>query len=185
MALPSTVSAQELGDCIGLSDRRIRQLTTSGVFAKSARNAYAFTASLQAYWAWKEAGIRGEYTESEDSSEARFERERARLTAAKADKAEIEAALLKGTVHEANAVAMVMNDMLASFRARVLSIPTKTAPLTADATTPAECLAIIKAECDSALTALADYDPRPVVDRIRKARESQPDEPEPEETKSA
>jgi len=179
MQTPEHVSTEELAAHFKLSGRRIRQLADEGILPKADRNKFPLTESIQAFLAWREREIRAEY-EAAEGAAADYERERARLTKAKADKAEIEADLLKGTVHESSAVAAVMNEMLAAFRARVLAIPTKTAPLTADCTSPVECYAIIESECHAALNELSDYDPRPVVERQRAAA-IKPEEDEPSE----
>lgn len=176
MALPDTVSTEELASLVGLSGRRIRQLADEGILPKSDRNEFKLTVSVLAFLAYREAQIRAEF-EAANPNAADYEKERARLTRSKADKAEIEADLLKGTVHESSAVAAVMNEMLASFRQRVLVIPTKTAPLTADCSSTAECYSIIEKECHEALGELADYDPRPVVERQRAAA-AKPEEDE-------
>jgi hypothetical protein len=143
-------------------------LSDEGILQKSARNQFPPIATMKAFIEWREREIRAEY-EATDCNAASYEKHRARLYKEKADKAAMENDLMRGTLHEASAIASVMNEMLAAFRQRVLAIPTKTAPLTADCTSPVECYAIIETECHQALSELADYDPRPVVERQRAA----------------
>lgn len=168
MDINEPATTRDLADILKISVRRIQQLSKDGVIPSAGRNQFILGDAIPAFNAYQESVIRAEYAEdSEDVAD--YERERARLTKAKADMAEMERNLMRGTHHEANAVASVVNEMLASFRQRVLSIPTKTAPLVADCITPSECYAIIEEECHHALRELSDYDPRPVVDRQRAA----------------
>ncbi len=171
------VNVERLAEVLNLDVRRVQMLAKEGVVVKEGRGAYALIPSVTAYIRYLQARAVGYKSEDIDDGEDgggqgsggvfNYNRERARLTRAKAEMAEIETALMKGKVHEASAVAAVCNGMLAAFRGRVLAIPTKTAPLTADTSNPVECYAIIEAECHAALSELADYDPRPVVEKIR------------------
>ncbi len=65
--------------------------------------------------------------------------ERIRLLSAQADKAEIEAALMKQDVIPAQDVADGLSVMVANMKARLVAIPSKTAPLISpDAPAPTE-----------------------------------------------
>ena len=58
-----------------------------------------------------------------DDGSAGYSEARARLTKAKADIAELDAELKKGTAHDAEAVAAVWADMIGNARAKLLSLP--------------------------------------------------------------
>lgn len=57
-----------------------------------------------------------------------YDMERARLTHHQANKTELEEKVLRGQLIHADTVAMVQTKMLSAFRAKCLSLPTKTAP---------------------------------------------------------
>lgn len=84
--------------------------------------------------------------------------ERTRLTKAQADKTELEIATMKGQLYPAPLVQTVWNGMIASFRARMLAIPAKAAPICAGMP-----VALLEDELRESiyevLSELADYEP--------------------------
>lgn len=180
MPLPETVSTEELASLVGLSGRRIRQLADEGVIRKLDRNQFPLADSLQSFWRHREEEIRAEFEES-DCAAASYEKERARLTKAKADKAEIEAALLKGTIHDGAAVAAVVGDMIANFRTKVLSIPNSCAAVVADLSDAESCRSVLDERCREACQELSEYDPGRVIEIAREELKGREPEGEDEE----
>jgi phage terminase Nu1 subunit (DNA packaging protein) len=84
-----------------------------------------------------------------------YESERARLTKAQADKAELESAELRGEMVRADDLIEEWGRMVGSLRSRLLSIPSKTAPVSRAATTDEEAKTLIEAEIIEALEELS------------------------------
>ena len=166
MPIPDTLTAPELAELLGMTDRRVRQLADEGVFSNVGTGSrYAFRPGV-AVASWVAHRINCEIAES-GTSDADYERERARLTKFKADKAEVEAALIKGRSHDGDAVAFHVGQMLSAFRARILSIPNSCAGIVAELIDPEACREVIEDQCRSALMELRDYDPRTVEQTTR------------------
>ena len=80
-----------------------------------------------------------------------------RWKSARAGKAELELAELKGQMHRAEDVEAVVSDMIARIRSSILALPGRLAVDTAEAKTPMETSTIIKAAVDDLLNETAEY----------------------------
>jgi len=85
-----------------------------------------------------------------------YEKERARLTKAQADRTELEAAELRGEMVRSDWVIEEWGRMLGAMRMRLLSIPTKAAPRVRGALTDEAAAKLIEAEVLEALGELSD-----------------------------
>lgn len=141
-----------VADFCNLTAARVQQLAAAGVMIKTQRGRYDLHGSARAYIRY----LQGQPTPA-DGEEGDFGKHRARLYAARADKAEEEAKLIKGKSHDAETVAEVMNQMMGTFRARCLALPTQTAPLVANSDDPNTCKAILTDAMHEALSELAAY----------------------------
>jgi len=88
-----------------------------------------------------------------------YEKERARLTYHQANKISLEEQVLKGELIPVDKVVQVQGSMVSAFRARCLSIPTKTAHNLLSLTDLNEVKSILKTEIFEALAELADFEP--------------------------
>lgn len=164
----STCTTAEIATILGISDRRVQQLTKQGVIKQQGRNEYNISEAVQKYI----SSIQG-------NTKKEFQEERTKLTKANREKAEIELQMLRGEIHHSEDVKKIMFDMLSAFRSRLLAIPVKAAPpLTAET----ELLAvqnILKAEIYDALSELSEYDPakfyRQSRERVTEAGQSDAD----------
>ena len=86
--------------------------------------------------------------------------ERARLTYHQANIAELEEDVKRGELIPADVVERVWSDMAASFRAKILSIPTKAAHQFIALTNISEIQDALKEHHNEALLELSDYDPK-------------------------
>jgi phage terminase Nu1 subunit (DNA packaging protein) len=93
-----------------------------------------------------------------------LERQRIRLTKAKADVAEIEASLRRGTALDAAATEHVMSGMILTARARFLTLPRKLAPIVSQGTA-VEAERALEKEIRTALEELAGFDAGKVYQR--------------------
>jgi len=147
------VSTAEISEILGLSDRRIRQLEKEDALVKINRGKYDLKASVQRYIEYIKA--QAEKTEEELD----LTKEKTLLTRANRQKVELELQIMRGELHRSEDVRRVMNNMLGAFRARVLAIPSKTAPQLLSQTDLAVVQDIIKKEVYEALQELSEYDP--------------------------
>ncbi len=147
------VSTAEIAEIFGLSDRRIRQLEKEEALVKLSRGKYDLKASVQRYISF----IKEQAEKTEE--ELDLTKEKTLLTRANRQKVELELQIMRGELHRSEDVRRVMNDMLGAFRARVLAIPSKTAPRLLAQTDLAVVQDIIKKEVYEALQELSEYDP--------------------------
>lgn len=87
-----------------------------------------------------------------------LESERTKLASAQAEKCELEVEVIKGNLIPAEHVQEVVDTMLASFRARLLSLPTKAAHAVLPLTDQAEAEDVLREYVYEALQELSDYD---------------------------
>lgn len=152
------VSPTVLAKAFGITDRRIRQLAKEGVLEKAGHGRYNFIKSVQNYIVYLRAN--SELKESKNEEEVNYEKEHALLEKAKREKAELELKVMKGELHLAEDVQTVMNDMLANFRSRILSMPSKLAPMLVSNNDVKSIQQIIQTNCFEALEELKNYDPK-------------------------
>ena len=88
-----------------------------------------------------------------------YDSERARLTHHQANKTALEEQVLGGALIPAETVAMVQTKMLGAFRAKCLSIPTKTAPRVVYLTDLAETEGELRNAIYDALSELSEFRP--------------------------
>ena len=87
-----------------------------------------------------------------------LETERTRLASAQAEKTELEVEVIKGGLIPAENVESVVNNMISSFRSKMLSLPTKAAPSVVQMADVAEAEGLLREFVYEALTELSDYD---------------------------
>ena len=92
------------------------------------------------------------------SDKKSLETERTRLASAQAEKTELEVEVIKANLIPAEHVEEVVNNMVASFRAKILSLPTKAAHAVIPLSDPAQAEAILREYIYEALSELSEYD---------------------------
>lgn len=158
-------SANDLADLFGYSSKRIEQLTTEGIVVKRSRGQYAAWESIKGLIQHRDTKRKNQWDSDPNSTDGgSYEAHRARLTAAKADVAEIAAAIAKGQAHDAGAVEAVWTDMLMNCRSKLLAMPTRLAPKIRKETDLAVVKDILETAVNEALAELAAYDPAVVTD---------------------
>lgn len=120
----ATFGSSDTAKILGVSIRWLQKLTQDGVLEKEGHGKYEIAKTVQAFVAWKTA-----QAEESNEEELNFKKEKTLLTRAQRKKAEMELAVMRGELHRGQDVEQVMNEMLSTFRARCLVIPTRTAPL--------------------------------------------------------
>lgn len=153
-----TVSAAVLGDLFGVTDRRIRQMAEEGIVVRAAKGRYKLVDSIKNYLLTLKLAADGVGVELVDGV-INFDEEKALHERVKRHISELKLQIMKGELHKAEDVEMVMMDMLVAFKTRVMNIPSKVAPILEN-----RDAAFIKdrltKEVIEALNELKDYDPK-------------------------
>lgn len=158
-----TVPVGTLAKLFNLTEVRVQQLAKMGVVIKGERGRYDLWASVRGYVRYLQDRAAGK--SGGDGDGGNYEKHRTRLYAARADAQEVLANRLKGTVHDAEVIASVMNEMIANARSKFLAVPTTAAPKVADLSDPNECKAVLTDAVHECLTELADYPAAEIVAR--------------------
>ena len=87
-----------------------------------------------------------------------LESERTRLASAQAEKTELEVEVIKGNLIPSESVESVVNNMISSFRSKMLSLPTKAAPSVVQMADTSEAEELLREFVYEALTELSEYD---------------------------
>lgn len=102
------------------------------------------------------------------SGRDRLEEARIRHTLAQAEKVELEIEELRGDLISLDKMKGMWGNVLATFRARILSMPSRLTPLIVTHKDPKQIEKVIKDSCNEALNELSQYDPS--TDHKRKGR---------------
>lgn len=176
-----SVEVGTLAKLFNLTAVRIHQLTADGVVIRVARGKYDLWQSIRNYIKFLQERKVNQWSGSKDAEEpGDYQAHRARLTKAKADMAELDAELKKGTAHDAEAVAAVWADMIGNARAKLLSLPTTLASQL-EGMTIQERKEAIQAGVNEALKELAEYSPEAVTNQYVAAHNAEPQEVETED----
>ena len=154
----TTVSAAVLGNIFSVTDRRIRQMAEEGIIVRAAKGRYKLVESLKNYTLALKLAAEGANTDDPDG-EINIEEEKALHERVKRHISELKLQIMKGELHKAEDVEIVMMDMLVAFKTKIMGIPSKVAPILEN-----RDAAFIKdrltKEVIEALNELKDYDPK-------------------------
>jgi phage terminase Nu1 subunit (DNA packaging protein) len=170
-----TVDVNTLAKLFNLTTVWIQKLAEKKIIVKAGRGQYELWPSIKGYITHLQTRKTNQHDGSNTEDGQNYEAHRARLTRAKADIAEIDAELKKGTTHDAQAVAAVWADMIGNARAKLLGLPTKLAGAL-DGLTITERESLIKEGVNEALRELADYSPEVVTGEWERRRQPMQDE---------
>lgn len=157
------VTKAELAEIVGKSERTLTTWQKNGMPIRvdgnrGSSNLYSTAAVIE--WMIQQE-IKRKIAEhgGGDAEFFDYEAERARLTFHQANKADLEEQVLRGKLIPSETVERVWSDMVASFRSRVLAVPTKAAHqfLALDDLNAAQDL--LKEHLHEALRELSDYEP--------------------------
>ncbi len=154
-----TVSSSVLADLFGLTDRRIRQLENEGVIKKISRGRYSLQENIKSYINFIKANADLKEKKTEENK-VDYDEEHALLEQTKRKKLELELAAMRGTMHHSEDVERVMMDMLANFKAKILSIPSKLAPNLMTFKSDADIQEYLLENMIEVLEELSEYNPK-------------------------
>lgn len=161
-----SVSSTVMAKLLGLTTARIRQLENEKVLTKISRGKYLLQDNISQYI--KYLKINSEFKNSKnetsninsDDSSVDYDKERALLEKAKREKAELQLKAMRGEYHDSKSVEKVMNDMIANFKSKLLSLPSRASPQILGLDNIGEIQEVLQREIQEALTELSEYDPK-------------------------
>ena len=147
------VSTTELACVLGITGRRIRQMAEDGQLQKVSKGRFLLADSVQRY--------------------VKFRVAETTMKASKATIAKLEAEELKGTMHRAEDVAALTEDLVYTIRGALNALPGRLAVDVAAVSTPAEASEVIRKEVSKVMRELAGYhyDPKKYEERVRERRD--------------
>ena len=148
------VNQKELAQCLGISDRRIRNLKSDGMFSGAMRGKkYALEKCVQEYINYKinaELGRRTSITKEEVQAEHEEVKKQISL---------LKLRRLRRELHEAADIEIFLSDMLIRFKNRILSLPPKLAMELSGENDINQMIQVIQNGLESSLEELSKYDP--------------------------
>lgn len=135
-----------------LSERRVQQLTKEGVLPRSERGRYELAPVVQGYIRFLQERTIG----GGNSGPIDYQVEKARLTKAQADTAEIELAQARREVVSVAQVERTLSSLFAEVRANLRNVPARVVSSLIGTTDEREFKAVLLREIDLTLEALAD-----------------------------
>lgn len=122
------VSVSEIAKILMVTDRRIQQLAKEGYIPKTGHGKYELVSAIQGYIAYlksqlEEVDLDGEYGDLTDSDG----KHKTRLTKARADKAEIELAEIKGELARTDVILDIVAEEYATVRTNLQGVSSKCA----------------------------------------------------------
>lgn len=159
--LPEHVTTKDLAQLFDLGERRVQQLTNEDAFHRVGRGKYDLKQSIAKYMFYKinEAMATVSRVVDDDGEEIDNSIEQALWTRARREKTELEVAIIKGELHRSEDVRAITSDMLSAFRSRLMSLPSKVAPLVLPMDDLKEIEAVVKDNVHVALNEMKEYDP--------------------------
>lgn len=150
------VGVETVAHVLGLTTRRVQQLTSEGVFAKEGRGRYDLVSCVQAYVGfWQDKAEARSAAEHVDGS---LEESKARKMAAEAELAELQLARERGELVTVEDAVKERTRDYGHLRAKMLNMPAKYAPSTVGCRTIAESKVRWEDAVAEALSVLSDTD---------------------------
>lgn len=149
------VTSKVIGEIIGTTDKWVRQLAYEGKIPKHESGSYELVPTIKAYINYIKVGNDAQ----KGSDKSKLDKEKYLHEKAKREKAELILGEMKGELHDAAIVEEVVTNMLSNFRAKLLSIPPKTAPILLGVDSIPEIQEILETKIYEALKELSEYDP--------------------------
>ena len=143
------VTVKKLAGLCNVSQRWIQQLAAEGIIKKTGRDRYKPLESMSNYIRFLQRS--GEKIAYRDA--------RTQKIRADADKSIMEAAQLAGRLIPTEIVAYNWNHMTGAFRAKLLNLPKKTAPLVQHESSFTKCNAALQGAIHECLAELSEYQP--------------------------
>lgn len=162
----STTSLSGISIILGIDKKTVRTLIQKAILTQDEYGNYPIEINQIAFSRYQKTGM-----PSED--DLKFEKAKRtaelKLRAAKADRAKIEADELKGSMHRAEDVRTITQDMLYAVRNGLMALPGRLAVDVVACETAAEAYEVVKREVHALMREFADYkyDPDRYAEAVR------------------
>lgn len=153
-----TVSAQRMGDILGVGDRMVRYLAEEGVLKRNSHGKYLLVASVKNYILTLKISKPTAAETEKSEGPLSWEDEKAKHEKLKRQITDLKLQVLKGHLHKSEDVERVVNDMLAKFKSKMEAMPAKLARKL-EKKSKTQILEILQNEIRSALEELSEYNP--------------------------
>ena len=153
-----TVSAQRMGDILGVGDRMVRYLAEEGVLKRNSHGKYLLVASVKNYILTLKISKPTSAETEKNEEPLSWEDEKAKHEKLKRQITDLKLQVLKGQLHKSEDVERVVNDMLAKFKSKMEAMPAKLARKL-EKKSKTQILEILQDEIRSALEELSEYNP--------------------------
>ena len=165
----SEVSTTELATVLGVSARRVQQMAQDGTIPTCRKGCFRLADSVQRYVKFLSDGPMDEEDKKLEKTRRVAE---TTMKASKATIAKLEAEELKGTMHRAEDVAALTEDLVYTIRGALNALPGRLAVDVA-VPPPAEASEVIRKEVSKVMRELAGYhyDPKKYEERVRERRD--------------
>ena len=167
------VTTTQLASIVGLTARRVRQLSQDGVLVSSSPGKYVLSDAVQAYVS---SLARGGLTKEEAEEAKKIERIKAQAEAtlkeSKAKIAQAEAKELSGQMHRSEDVSAMTSELIYTIRGALMGLPSRVAINAAALSDPAEVAEYMRGEVNQIAEEIAmfRYDPAKYEARVRERR---------------
>lgn len=138
-----------VAEYLGLTERRVRQLRDQNVLPEARPGLWELKPTIRRYI---------EYLRGSGDGAAQLNAERAGLTKAKREAAELELQQARKELHRTDEIKLALMTEHVNFRNRMRLIPQKRAATLADMTDRGQILAMLQADIDEALEEMSDFD---------------------------
>ena len=166
-----TVTTTELAAVLGITGRRVQQLTQDGVLTTIERGRFVLADAVVSF-----IGTVARLTKAEAEEAKKIERVKAKaeatLKTSKAKIAQAEAKELAGQMHRSEDVAAMTSELIYTIRGALMALPSRVAINAAALSDPAEVAEYMRNEVNQIAEEIAmfKYDPAKYEARVRERR---------------
>lgn len=158
-----TVNSATLEKILQVSDRRIRQLAEENIIVRVSKGRYRLMESISNYILTLKVSMEAGNSQSVDG-ELNLDEEKAIHERVKRHISELKLKTMQGELHKSEDVERVMTDMLISIKSKLLSMPSKLAPMLVARNDIDFIKRTISAEVLEVLNELKDYNAKDFYD---------------------
>lgn len=155
LAGATAVSVKVIARVLMISERQVQNLANDGIIERTETRRYNLEKAVQGYIQFLKGRTIG--ANKTDDDVADYHTEKARLVKHQADRAELEVKELSGDLLRASEVNQTWYQMVTHCKTRLLSIPSKAAPIVAAESNAGAVQEILEDLVREALEELSDY----------------------------
>lgn len=165
----TVVSTKVLATVLRLSDRRVRQLCADGVLRKNEAGRFDLIDNIHL---WHSNAIASPVTVEDQKIERDRRKAESEIKANKAEIGRFELEELRGSMHRAEDVQVVTEDLVYTIRNALISLPGRLAVDVAGCDSASEVSEVIRKEVHKIMNELADfhYNPKRYQEMVRQRR---------------